>query len=176
MVTAWKCAKTSSWTLATKGLAAASRQWTISHFFFTREFFYPPTILFSVSAIEHKTVRLPFWHNWGDRGRRQCWTPSQNMTSRMHLKNGRSTGNCACTWKGTTLRMIMASRPKVSFWPDGSISPGNYGRFFVLSSANKISCVDENYSITFCSFGHLWIIMLVGVQLARCEFALGWKS
>jgi hypothetical protein len=160
----WKFAKTSTRNLVTKELAAASRQWPISRFFFTRECFtkkqhdwcHPPTILFSVSAIEHKTVRPPFWHNSGDRGR--------------------SVGNCAYTWKGTTLRMIMASRPKVSFWSDGSISPGNYERLFVLTSANKISCVDENSSITFCSLGHLWTFVLVGVQLARCEFALSWKS
>jgi hypothetical protein len=27
----------------------------------------------------------------------------------------------------TTLRVMVASRPKVIFWPDGSTSPGNYG-------------------------------------------------
>jgi hypothetical protein len=30
--------------------------------------------------------------------------------------------------------VMMASRPKVNIWPDGSISPGNYGRLFVLCS------------------------------------------
>jgi hypothetical protein len=45
----------------------------------------------------------------------------------MHLKNGRSTGNVAYVWKGTTLRVMVPSRPKVSFWPDGNSSPRNYG-------------------------------------------------
>jgi hypothetical protein len=36
------------------------------------------------------------------------------------FKNGRSAGNSACTQKGNTSRVIVASRPKVSFWPDGS--------------------------------------------------------
>jgi hypothetical protein len=28
--------------------------------------------------------------------------------------------------EGTTLRAIVDNRPKVRFWPDGNISPGNY--------------------------------------------------
>jgi hypothetical protein len=31
------------------------------------------------------------------------------------FKNGRSAGNCAYMWKGSTLRMMVASKPKVSF-------------------------------------------------------------
>jgi hypothetical protein len=31
--------------------------------------------------------------------------------------------------------VIVASRPKVSFWPDGSTSPRNYGWLFVIPSA-----------------------------------------
>jgi hypothetical protein len=42
------------------------------------------------------------------------------------FKNGRSTGNGAYLWKWTTSRVMVASRPKVSFWPDDSTSPGNY--------------------------------------------------
>jgi hypothetical protein len=29
--------------------------------------------------------------------------------------------------KGTTSRVMVASRPKFNFWPDGSTSPGTYG-------------------------------------------------
>jgi hypothetical protein len=43
------------------------------------------------------------------------------------FKNGRSTGNSAYAWKGTTLRVIVASTSNVSFWPYVSTSPGNYG-------------------------------------------------
>jgi hypothetical protein len=45
----------------------------------------------------------------------------------MHLKNGRSTGDGAHAWKGTTSSVVVASWSKVSFWPNGSTSPGNYG-------------------------------------------------
>jgi hypothetical protein len=34
----------------------------------------------------------------------------------MHLKNGRSTGNGAYARKGTALRVMVASRPKVIFF------------------------------------------------------------
>jgi hypothetical protein len=33
----------------------------------------------------------------------------------MHLRNGRNAGNGACAPKGTTSRMTVASRPKVTF-------------------------------------------------------------
>jgi hypothetical protein len=36
-----------------------------------------------------------------------------DTTSRMHLQNGRSTGSGAYTWKGTTSRVMVASRPKI---------------------------------------------------------------
>jgi hypothetical protein len=47
------------------------------------------------------------------------------------LKNGRSAGNSAYAQKGTTLRVMLASRPKVSFCQVGSTSPGSYGWLFV---------------------------------------------
>jgi hypothetical protein len=37
------------------------------------------------------------------------------MTSRMHLKSGRSTGNGAYAQNGTSSRVMVASSPKVSF-------------------------------------------------------------
>jgi hypothetical protein len=37
-------------------------------------------------------------------------------------------------WKGTTASLIVASRPKVSFWRDGSTGPGNYGYTILLLS------------------------------------------
>jgi hypothetical protein len=42
------------------------------------------------------------------------------------FNNGRSAGNGAYALKGSTSRVMVDSRPQVSFWPDG-ISPGNYG-------------------------------------------------
>jgi hypothetical protein len=35
-------------------------------------------------------------------------------------KNGRSTGYGACGHKGATLRVLVASRPRVTLHPDGS--------------------------------------------------------
>jgi hypothetical protein len=48
------------------------------------------------------------------------------------FKNGLSAGSSAYMWKGAPLRVLVAIRPKVSFWPDGSISPRNYVWLFVL--------------------------------------------
>jgi Tfp pilus assembly protein PilV len=43
------------------------------------------------------------------------------------FKNGRHIGNSAYVWKGTTSRVMVACKPKVSFCPNGSTSSGNYG-------------------------------------------------
>jgi hypothetical protein len=63
--------------------------------------------------------------------RRRCWTPSLIKISRMHLQNFRSAGNGAYERKGTTSRVMVASRPKVSFLRDNTTSHGNYGWLFV---------------------------------------------
>jgi hypothetical protein len=130
MVTMWKCAKT-------KELALASRQHTVSHFSFhqvdqkQQDCHPPPTLLLSVSPIEDTSESLPFWHNWCDQGRITSGAEhSQNMTYMMYLKNGTSVGNGAYARKKAISRVMMASRSKVSFWPEGSTSPGNYGWIF----------------------------------------------
>jgi hypothetical protein len=38
----------------------------------------------------------------------------------MHLKNCRSAERGAYAWKGTTLRVMLTSRPKVNVSPDGN--------------------------------------------------------
>jgi hypothetical protein len=78
---------------------------------------------------------------WSRQNCRGCWTPSRNMTSRMPLKNDRSAGKGAYAWKGTASRVMLVSRPKVNFWPDGSTSPGNYFYLF--------NCYDLHYSTSF---------------------------
>jgi hypothetical protein len=122
------------------------KNWLLHHnapshtFFFTMEFFYqkqhdchpPPTQLFCFHDWRQNwKAAILTQLRWSRQNRKQCWTPSQNMTSRMHLKSGRSAGNCAYARKGTTSRVMVANRPKVSFWPDGSTSPRNYGWIFV---------------------------------------------
>jgi hypothetical protein len=70
-----------------------------------------------------KTIQL----RWSRQNYTWRWTPSQNTTSRMQLRNSRSAWNGTCERKGTTSRVKTASRPKISFRPDGSISSRNYG-------------------------------------------------
>jgi hypothetical protein len=48
------------------------------------------------------------------------------------VKNSGSAGYGAYARKGITSNVMVANRPKVSFLPDGSNSPGNYGRLFVF--------------------------------------------
>jgi hypothetical protein len=115
----WCYAKTSSRNLTKKN-------WLLHHdntSYFISDFFYqkqhgcrpPPTLLFSVSPIEDKTERLPFWHNWGNRCRIVAEYLSQNTTSMMHLKNDRKAGNGTHTRKGTNSRVMVVTRPEVSF-------------------------------------------------------------
>jgi hypothetical protein len=140
MANAWECAKTSPRTLATKELAVSSRQSSISHFLFTSTFFLPkrlrlsspPTLLFAVSPMEEKTERPQFWHNWGDGNKIQAVLNSLTEHDFQDaFKNCRSSGNGKYTRKGTTSRVMVVSRPKVNFWPDGCTSFENYGCLFV---------------------------------------------
>jgi hypothetical protein len=48
----------------------------------------------------------------------------------MQLKNGRNTGNGTYAQKGTTLKLMVADRPKIIFLPDGNTSPSSYGYQF----------------------------------------------
>jgi hypothetical protein len=75
-------------------------------------------------------VMIPLlWHKWSDRGRIvvRADTLTKHESLRMRLKSGRSDGNGEYARKGTTLRVMVATRPKISFWPDGNTSPENYG-------------------------------------------------
>jgi hypothetical protein len=55
---------------------------------------------FSVSSIEDKTERMPFWHNWGDTGRiTGCAEHPQRMISRMHLKDWGSRRGLLPWWR-----------------------------------------------------------------------------
>jgi hypothetical protein len=60
----------------------------------------------------------------------------------MYLKKMTNSGGGAYARKGLTSREIVASRHKVSSWPDGSTSPGNYGWVFVYYT-DTIQCFAE---------------------------------
>jgi hypothetical protein len=55
-------------------------------------------------------------------------------------KKGSSAWNGLYTRKGTTSKVTVASRPKVSFWWDGSTSLGNYGWLFAFVFAVLENC------------------------------------
>jgi hypothetical protein len=74
----------------------------------------PPTLLawqdpcdFSVLLIEETAILSQL--RWLRQNHRWSWKPSQNTTSRMRLRNGRSTENCVYAQKGSTSRVIVAS-------------------------------------------------------------------
>jgi hypothetical protein len=94
-----------------------------------------PTLL--RSPIEDKTEIPPFWHNWGDRGRIAggAEQPHRTLFPECIWKNDRSAENVAYARKGPTLKVMVATRPKVSSWPDGSTSPGNYDWLFVYGTS-----------------------------------------
>jgi hypothetical protein len=74
-----------------------------------------PTFLF-FSRLKMKMKGRHF-DTWGVRGqnRRHCWTPSKNTSSVIYLEYGRSTRTGAYSRKGTTSRVMVTSRSKVSF-------------------------------------------------------------
>jgi hypothetical protein len=80
-----------------------------------------PLWFFAFSLFEDITILAHL--RWSRKNYKQCWTLSQKITSHMHLKNDRSARNGCITQKGIILRLVVATRLKVSFWRDGRISP-----------------------------------------------------
>jgi hypothetical protein len=116
--TARKCAKTSLRTLATKELVAATQQRSSTLPLLTYSPHMAPCNL-SVTLVEDKTERPPFLYNWGDWDRIPDGVehPHRTRLPGCILKKWkhRSTGNSAYARKETTLRVMVASRPKVCF-------------------------------------------------------------
>jgi hypothetical protein len=96
---------------------------------------------------------------WSRQNHRRCWTSSQNMTSRTHLQNDRSICNCAHAQTGTTLRVMVANRRKISFLLEGGTSPWNYGWLFVFSQFSK-PCVVFSASVPEIMDGSLYSLSL----------------
>jgi hypothetical protein len=63
------------------------------------------------------------------------------MTSRMNFKNGGSTRQVAYACKGATLRVMVASRPKVRFCPDVSMDGSLYNVKFLYTFFFFILCI-----------------------------------
>jgi hypothetical protein len=61
---------------------------------------------------------------WSTQNHRQCLYILTEHDFQDAFKNGRSVGSAAYAWKGTTSRVIMGSKYKISFWLDGSTSSG----------------------------------------------------
>jgi hypothetical protein len=133
MTTAFNCAKPSPRTWRQKNWllhhdnAPSHTSFSLRNFNTTA---CPPKLRSSVFPIEDKIERPPFWHNSGDRGR---ITRGDEHLHRTRFR-GWSAGNSAYARKGTTSRVLVASRPKGSFWPDGSTRLGNHGWLFVYLS------------------------------------------
>jgi hypothetical protein len=88
---AWKCTKTSPQTLATKELAVATWHRAISSFFFFHQgiFYIKNTSYFSLFPLLKLKLKGPHFDTalrWSRQNRGWCWPPSQNTTSRKHLK------------------------------------------------------------------------------------------
>jgi hypothetical protein len=109
--------------LATKELADSS-QLTVSNFLFHQGIYFtelnmilfphPPFFLFP--RLQIKLIGLHFGTIVMIKAEPQAVLNTQNTTSRMHLENGSSAGNGAYSRNGTTSKVTVASRPKVSFY------------------------------------------------------------
>jgi hypothetical protein len=91
------------------------------------------SLIFSVSPCEDKTERSPFWHSWGGGSEYPQTTQLPGC-----IKKWQKRWERCIRAESTTSRVMVASRPEVSFWPDGSTSPGNYWWLFVASQ-NQIA-------------------------------------
>jgi hypothetical protein len=101
----------------------------------------------SLSPIEDKAERPPVRHSWGDRQNcKWCWTPSENTTSRMHLKMAEALGTVRTRGRGL-LR---------GWWwpvgPDDSTSPRNYG-YRLIHVLQQNLPVAYSYPVTFAKNG-----------------------
>jgi hypothetical protein len=93
-------------------------------------------------------------------------------------------GNETYAQKGTTSRVVVASRSKVSFWPDSSTSPGIYGCLFVSPrnrmdqlyprSVGSFSVV--SYDSQGCGGGIRTRLHTGRSQLRRTELRNDWRS
>jgi hypothetical protein len=88
--------------------------------------------------------------------------------------------------------VMVASRPKIIFWPDGSTSPGNYGWLFVRSHDNNFKNLNwiskrginhpfpnPYYRFALCAVKsmHLWAFLNIGrerVDLLSCFLQFLW--
>jgi hypothetical protein len=101
--TAWKCAKTSPWTLATRELAVASRQRTVSYILLQQGWMCP-TPHYHTRLTRPLAIWLfprlkipPYWHYSGDLAESQLmWALPQNTISRMRLKMTEALGTVLC--------------------------------------------------------------------------------
>jgi hypothetical protein len=85
------------------------------------------------------------------------------MTSRMHLKSGRSAGNSAHAWSGTTSRVTVINNPKVSFWPDGNTRK-------ILWLLVIIKDVNDGQQGWITNHFGLWTTKKSGIIILKCKF------
>jgi hypothetical protein len=132
-----KCAKTSSWTLATKNWLLHHNNAQSHTSFFTREFFTksnitvisnPPYIsLFPWLKIKVKGCHFDTIEVIEAELQVMLNTLTEDDFQDTFEKIDSRTGYGAYAHKGTTLKVTVVSRPKVSVRSDGSTSPRNCG-------------------------------------------------